>query len=167
MEGMSMKKTIRRFAAFLMVFALLLCGLGTEARAASTDYKFKYKGVTAKMNGKAKKLIKKMGDVEPSKTKSCVYDGDDYVYDGKDLVLCTYTNKKGGKQYIQSVSFKTTKIKTAEGIKLGSKESKVKEKYGEDAEPSYGIYTFTKGKTVLSITVKEGKVTGIEYIAAI
>lgn len=147
-----------------MAFSLLAAGLCVNADAAG-GYKFKYKKVTVSMNGKAKKLIKKMGDVEPKKSRSCVYGGDDYTYDGRDFVLMTYTKKSGGAQYVQSIQFKTSKVKTAEGIKLGSSEDKVKSKYGEDAAPVFGVYMFDKGKTRLSITVANGKVTGIEYTA--
>lgn len=162
-----MKRFLQKFAALALIVSFLAGGLCVNTQAASRGYRFKYKGVTAGMNDKADKLIEKLGDVTPTKKKSCAYDGESFTYKAKDLTLVTYTTEKGGTEYIQSVKFKTKNIKTAEGIKIGSKESKVKDEYGKRAKPEYGVYKFKKGKTMLYITVKDEKVTAIEYLALV
>lgn len=161
-----LKKITTKLLALALALTVLAGGL-CSAQAAPKGYKFKYKGVTAGMNDKAEKLIKKLGDVTPTKKKSCAYDGETFTYNAKDLKLVTYTNKEGGTEYIQSVTFKTKEIKTAEGVKIGSKESTVKKKYGKNAKPDYGVYKFKKGKMTLYITVEDEKVTGIEYLASV
>lgn len=163
----TMKRFLQKFAALALIVSFLAGGFCVNAQAASRGYRFKYKGVTAGMNDKADKLIEKLGDVTPTKKKSCAYDGESFTYKAKDLTLVTYTTEKGGTEYIQSVKFKTKNIKTAEGVKIGSKESTVKKKYGKRAKPEYGVYKFKKGKTMLYITVKDEKVTAIEYLALV
>lgn len=162
-----MKKFLKQFIALALVVSVLAGGLCTNVQAASRGYKFKYKGVTAGINDKAGKLVEKLGDVTPTKKKSCAYNGESFTYKAKDLTLVTYTTEKGGTEYIQSVEFKTKNVKTAEGIKLGSRESTVKKKYGKNARPEYGVYKFKKGKMMLYITVEDEKVTGIEYLAVV
>ncbi len=163
-----MKKLLKKLATLALAVAVLAGGVCINEQAAPKGYRFKYKGVTAGMNDKADKLVKKLGNVTPTKSRSCAYDGEDFKYEATDLELMTYTNKKGGTEYIQSVKFKTKKIKTAEGVKIGSKESTVKKKYGKRAKPNdFGVYEFKKGKMILYITVEDEKVTGIEYLAVV
>ena len=94
----------------------------------------------------------------------CAYDGEDikYVYD--DFTLVTYTEKKGGTEYVQSIKFTSKKAKTKEGIKIGSKEKTMKKKYGR-ARDNFGVYTYKKGKMGITFTVDDGKVSAIQYVA--
>lgn len=146
-----------------LVMFLLVPFSATEA--APKGYGFKYAGVTVYVHGKASKLIDKMGEPnKKTKSKSCAYDGEDtkYVYD--DFTLVTYTEKKGGTEYVQSIKFTTKKAKTKEGIKIGSKEKTMKKKYGR-AKDNFGVYTYKKGKMGIVLTVEDEKVTEIQYVA--
>ena len=159
-----MKKCNKVIAVF-MALLMLLCVPTSIAHAAPSGYGFKYAGVTVYVHGEASKLIDEMGDPErKTKTKSCAYDGEDikYVYDN--FILVTYTEKTGGTEYVQSIKFTSSKVKTKEGIKIGSTESTLNRKYGRIRD-NFGVYTYKKGNMGIVFTVKDGKVSGIQYLA--
>ncbi len=56
-------------------------------------------------------------------------------------------------------------MKTAEGMKVGSKERDVKKKYREAKKNLWGDCEITKGTSKLSILMNDGKVESIEYTA--
>lgn len=143
---------------------LLVSAINIPTEAAIKGYKFKYKGVTITMNSKAKKFIKKAGTpVSYRESKSCAYDGKDRVRQYKDFILYTYSNSDNGPEYVNGITFLTNKVKTKEGVKIGSKLKKVKKAYGK-SKARYGIYTYTKGRTKLQIQVANGKVSNIRYL---
>ncbi len=156
-------------ASILMVAVLFSTTTFVEAAPKVKGYTFKYNGVTVAPHGEAKDLIKKAGKVQKkTKSKSCAYDGEDITYQYKDFKLITYTNKKGGTEYVQSIDFKTKKVTTDQGIKIGSKKSAVTKKYANGKfNKISGVYTCTKGKTTIQFTIKNDKVTAIKYIAEI
>jgi hypothetical protein len=149
------------------LLAIVLAGsLAMPVQAASKGYQFKWKGVTISMHGKAKKFIKKAGKAQKTKaSKSCAYDGKDRVYQYKDFILYTYSKSDEGAEYVNGITFRTSKAATKEGIKIGSTEEEVLETYG-DATPSFGVYTYKKGKSKLQIEVDDGKVVNIRYVAS-
>jgi hypothetical protein len=117
------------------------------------------------MHGKAASFIKKAGKAQKTKvSKSCAYDGKDRTYEYKDFILYTYSKSDKGAEYVNGITFKTKKVSTKEGIKIGSSEEKMLETYG-DAKAKYGIYTYKKGKSKLQFEVEDGKVTNIRYVA--
>jgi hypothetical protein len=133
--------------------------------AASKGYQFKANGATISMNGKAANFIKKAGEPQKKKTKkSCAYNGKDRTYQYEDFILYTYSKTNKGAEYVNGVTFRTDKVETKEGIKIGSTEDEMLEAYG-DATPKYGVYTYKKGKSKLQFTVDEGTVTKIRYLA--
>ncbi len=155
-------------ASILMVAVLFSTTTFVEAAPKVKGYTFKYNGVTVAPHTEAKDFIKKAGKVKPTKSKSCAYDGEDITYKYKDFTLVTYTNKKGGTEYVQSIEFKTKKVTTDQGIKIGSKKSAVTKKYKNgNLNKLSGVYTCTKGKTTIQFTIKNDKVTAIKYIAEI
>lgn len=157
-----MKKMMKKFVA-LCLAAVLVAGFTFPAKAASSGYTFKYKGVSVSIGSDASKLIKKAGKASSTKrTKSCAHKGEDTTYSYKDFTLRTYSEKKGGTEYVMEIILKTSKVKTAEGIKVGSKEKDVTKKYGKK-KANFGVYTYTKGNTKLSIEVSDKKVTEISY----
>lgn len=162
-----MKK--RSMAKIIVVCLALILGVAAapdRAQAKSKGYKFTYKKVTVYMHGPAKKILKKAGTpIAKQVTKSCAYDGEDITYEFKDFILYTYTNEEGGKEYINGITFLTSKVKTKEKIKIGSSLKKVKKKYGK-IKGKYGVYTYKKGKCKLQIEVKDKKVTNIRYLAS-
>ena len=81
----------------------------------------------------------------------------------KNFILYTYSNSKNGAEYVNGITFTTSSAKTKEGIKIGSTEAAMKKAYGE-ATPIMNVCTYTKGKSVLNIQVKNGKVTNLQYV---
>ena len=159
-----MKKILKKAIVMMLSLVLLMSAFNIPAEAALKGYKFKNKGVTVTMNSNAKKFIKKAGKpINYKETKSCAYDGKDRVREYKNFILYTYSNSDNGPEYINGITFLNKKVKTKEGIKIGSKLKKVQKAYGKGTE-RYGIYTYTKGKTKLQIQVKDGKVSNIRYI---
>ena len=159
-----MKKTMKNFVALCLTVVLMVSFM-LPANAASKGYTFKYKGVSVSIGSDATKLIKKAGKASSTKrTKSCAHKGEDTTYTYKDFTLRTYSEKKGGTEYVMEITLKTSKVKTAEGIKVGSKEKDVMKKYGKKSA-SFGVYTYTKGSTKIMIEVSNKKVTKITYAA--
>ncbi len=154
-----------RGIATVLTLALLVCITATPAQAAKPKgYLFKYKGVTVGMHSPAKKLLKKAGKPLATKvTKSCAYKGKDRTYKYKDFILYTYSHTDKGAEYINGITFLTSKVSTKEGIKQGSTLSQMKKKYKKGKE-KFGIYTYKKAKSKLQVEVTDGKVTNIRYV---
>lgn len=118
------------------------------------------------MGGPAKKFIKKAGKVKSKKVKkSCAFKGKDRTYKYKNFILYTYSNSDKGAEYVNGVTFLTSKVSTKEGIHIGSPLSSVKKKYG-NAKEQLGVYTYKKGSCKLQIEVTDDVVTNIRYILA-
>lgn len=162
---MEMKIVRKRVICFLMVLAMMASAMQVPAKAAPKGYLFKYKGVLASMHGKADALMKKAGKpLSQKRSKSCAYNGLDSTYVYKDFTLTTYSNSVKGAQYINSITLRTNKVATKEGIKISSSYNTVVKKYGK-AKDNFGVYFYTKGKSRLQIEVTDKKVSGIMYVA--
>lgn len=160
-----MKGTIRKIVALVLTVALVIMALRVPAQAAPKGYVFKYKGVSASMHGKAAALMKKAGKpVSQRRSKSCAYDGMDGTYVYNDFILTTYSHSVKGAEYINSITLRTDKVATKEGIKIGSSYNTVVKKYGK-AKDNFGVYLYTKGKSKLQIEITDDKVSKIMYIA--
>ncbi len=159
-----MKKVTKVFMSLALVCSLILGICAVNADAAS-GYKFKYKGVSITIGDKATRFIKKAGKPK-SKTekKSCAYGGKDRTYKYSYFTLTTYSKTDNGTEYVNSITLTSSKVSTREGIKIGSTEKQVKKKYRK-AKENFGVYSVTKGKSKLLITVDDGKVTKIQYVA--
>lgn len=160
------KTKVVRILAFLMAMVLLAGNTITPVSAKSKGYKFTYKKVSVYMGGSAKKLIKKAGKpVSKKAKKSCAYKGKDRTYKYKNFILYTYSNSDNGTEYVSGITFLNEKVKTKEGIKIGSTLKQVQKKYGKK-KAKFGIYTYKKGDCKLQIEVTDDKVTNIRYIKA-
>lgn len=159
-----MKRTTKLLLSMLLVCSMILSMCVVNVDAAS-GYKFKYKGISITIGDSATKFIKKAGKPK-SKTekKSCAYGGKDRTYKYSYFTLTTYSKTDNGTEYVNSIVLTSSKVSTKEGIKIGSTEKQVKKKY-KSAKENFGVYTVTKGKSKLVITVDDGKVTKIQYLA--
>lgn len=168
MKGKQLRK---RVAAIGMSLVLAVGILSVKvspvtARAAAKEFKFTYKKATVQIGGAAKKLIKKAGKpIKKTAKKSCAYKGKDRTYKYKDFILYTYSNSDNGPEYVNGITFLTSKVSTKEGIRIGSAYSSVKSKYGKGKDV-FGIYVFKKGKSKLQIEVADDKVKNLRYIKA-
>ncbi len=161
------KRAVAAGMSLLLVAGLLSPGTAPlTARAAGKTFAYTYKKVTVRIGGPAKKLIKKAGKpVKKKVKKSCAYKGKDRTYQYKDFILYTYSHSEKGPEYINGITFLTSKVSTKKGIRIGSSYSKVKRKYGK-GKNSFAIYTYKKGKSKLQIEITDNKVTNIRYIKA-
>ena len=159
-----MKKLTKVLMSLLLVVSLI-AGTCVVSVDAASGYSFKYGGVSVTIGSSATKFLKKAGKpVKKTEKKSCAYAGKDRTYQYKNFTVTTYSKSDKGTEYINSITLTTSKVSTKEGIKIGSKEKDVKKKY-KKAKENFGVYTATKGKSKLLITVNKGKVTAIKYVA--
>lgn len=166
-----MKTGFKRVIAEVIMTAMVLSGLiiPQNTRAKSAGYLFKYKGVSVSADSAAKKLISKAGKPQKKQVKkSCAYDGKDRIYQYKDFWLSTYSKSNDGPEYVQQIKFRNAKVKTKEGIKIGSKEANIVKKYGKGYDQTDKLisnaYVYKKGNCTLKLSVKNGKVSGIVYL---
>ena len=174
LEGTKRKGTKRKginrcrkqWMARIMVLAIIL-NIGflyrSNVQAAPKGYVFAYKGASVQMGGKANKLLKKAGEPEKKKvSKSCAYDGKDRIYQYKDFILSTYSEKDDGPEYVNGITFRTDDVSTKEGIRIGDSLEDVEKAYGK-TEEDLGVYNYVKGSCRLQFMVSDGKVVNIRY----
>lgn len=155
-----------RGLAVVITMALVIGMLPASAQAKAKGYKFTYKKVTVTMGDAAKKLIKKAGKPKSTKAKkSCAYKGKDRTYKYKDFILYTYSNTDNGPEYINGITFLTSKVSTKEGIHIGSTWDEVEQEYGAGKD-NFGVHTYKKGKCKLQIEITDDEVTNLRYILA-
>jgi len=108
-------------------------------------------------------VIKLAGEPQgPFEMPSCAFDGMDRVfrYPGVDL----YTYPVGDNDFVYNIAFFDDTVRTAEGgIRLGSSLQDVLDAYGDDYVLDSGMYTFTRGLTVLEFLVSDDTVIAITY----
>lgn len=94
--------------------------------------------------------------------QSCAYQGLDmfYTFDSFEVMV----NTIDGHNVITAISLLDDLTQTAEGLKIGDSLSRLIELYGDAYTQNGDIYKFTKDGTALSILIKNGKVSSIEYI---
>lgn len=158
---------LKKFLYMVVVMAIALSTV-EPVLAASKGYGFSYNNEKIAPGQAASKFLKAAGEANSvKKSDSCATKGYDYTYEYDDFTIITYTEEKTkkAKQYVSSITFKSSNVKTNEGIKIGSKESTVKKKY-KGAKKKFGVYTSKKGATIINITITKKKVSAIEIIKA-
>lgn len=159
------RKQVRRVMVFLLVMSICAPFAFAKKSEAAKGYKFTYAGETVTIGSKAKKLIKAAGKPNSySKKKSCAYKGLDRTRQYDDFILGTYSNSKKGAEYVLSITFLTSSIKTKDGIGIGSSKNDMLNAYGTKCTKSNGVYIYTKGKTKLMLQVKNDKVAQIRFV---
>jgi len=93
---------------------------------------------------------------------SCAFDGEDRIFQYSNIQIHTYP--KGEADLVHTISLRDDTIRTTEGrIRLGSNQQDMLEMYGDEYEYDNGMYTYTRGSTLLEFYVEDGIVTGITY----
>lgn len=154
-------------AAAVLCLVLMFTFLTADtADAAPKGYGFTYKGATVYMNGNAKKLLKKAGKPKKkTESKSCAYEGMDRTYTFKNFLVKTYSHSDKGDEYVNSIVLLNSKVKTREGIKVGSSKNDMIDAYGRGSS-EFGVYTYSKGKCKLMIELNsKDRVSRITYLA--
>ena len=152
---------------------LCLCAMLSFASCRSGDSKdgwtFQTGGVTLKIGDKCADALRQLesGCKSKSATGSCANAaGEDvlYTYDG--FRLTTYREKENDpNEKLCTVEFLTDAVKTPEGITVGSTVDAVKAAYGTPTSEDGSALTYDKGNTRLRFALRDGKVSGVTYLA--
>jgi hypothetical protein len=161
-------KKLKRLVVIALAL-IMLSGAAADAVTvqAASGYGFKSAGVTVKPGGNAEKFIKanKKWLKKTENKGTCVAgSGYDITRTYKYFSITTYSKKKNGYGKLESISITNKSVKTPEGLKCGDSESAIKKCYSKAKKKSDMIYTVTKGKTQLVISLSNKKVSEIEYI---
>lgn len=158
--------------ACLMAVCLMGCGGGkiepggTSASdaAAETGYTFTYNGTKIAMHADAEAIVKALGEPKSyNEETSCAFEGLDKTYYYGGFYLETYP--QGEKDCVSSVWFADDSVETEEGVCVGDSKEKVESVYGADAFNGTNAYELTKGKSKLTIVIKDDAVSSIQYAA--
>lgn len=158
-----MKKMVSAAAAMLMASAMIFSAYAAQ----KTAYQFTYNEKQVTVGQDADDALKLLGKAEDEKTLNNCAAGNgaakDMAYMYKDFDLTVSTNEKG-KEIVWDINFKTDKVQTEEGLKIGDTPAKVKQLY-PSAKENYGLYTATLGNTqvIVDCGMKNDKVVGISY----
>jgi len=93
---------------------------------------------------------------------SCAFDGMDIIYGYPDIEIFTYP--VGDKNHVHTVNFINDSPRTTEGgIRMGASLQDVFDAYGTEYTYDTGMYTYTRGLTILQFYVENDIVWGITY----
>ena len=130
---------------------------------APAEFFFKIGDVIIELDQNIDYVLSRVGEpIGILELPSCAFEGMDRVfrYSGADL----YTYPVGDDDFLYTITFFHSEVQTAEGgIRLGSSLQDVLDAYGDDYELDSGMYTFTRGMTVLEFLIDDDIVIGITY----
>jgi len=93
---------------------------------------------------------------------SCAFDGMDIIYGYSDLEVFTYP--VGDSNHVHTINFINDSPRTPEGgIRMGATLQDVLDAYGTEYTYDNGMYTYTRGMTILQFYVENDIVWGITY----
>jgi len=126
-------------------------------------FSFKMGDIFIEMDEDISKIITGLGEpLGILEAPSCAFDGTDRIFSYPGIQIYTYP--KNGADHIHTIGFFDDSVVTAEGkIRLGSNIQSVFDAYGNDYRYETGMYTFTRGKTVLEFLVSDDIIIGITY----
>ena len=138
---------MKRFAAILIVAAVLLmgCGKETPGNKETEDVKVAYSiNNISVVPGTEFDLIKEsFGEpVKYTEAASCYFDGMDkmFTYDGFEI----RTYPKDGKDYIQDLCISSDRYKADGNVTVGSSLEDVQSVYGKDFKQTGNMYKYVK-----------------------
>lgn len=165
----------------LMTAVLILSACGGGAKEpvnepvagefSKSDLIFVYEGAEFPLDSDAAPLLKAFGDdYEVTTAPSCVYEGEDKLFEYADISIFTYPTD--GKDLIDEIYTVGGEYETNKGIKIGSSMQEVTEQYGQ-GELNSGdiIYTLSGSKDDMSspkltFELTDNIVSGISFYAA-
>lgn len=142
-----------------------------DKNAASTNYKFSYKGVDIICNAAFDDSKFDKNEYELTQQASCAGQGLDYVYvfkGGSFQVVSHPMDDNSGEAKVMYVMLCDDTVATAEGVYIGNTVDQVKAAYGEpDAEKSTeALLIYIKGSSFLQFEVDDKNVVvGITYFS--
>ena len=175
-----MKKLITMMLALVLALSVCVaCGGNTasgdnqgsnqsgNAPVAATDgYVFNYNGTKIAMHAEAAPIIAALGEPKSySEEASCAFTGLDKTYFYGSFYVQTYPI--GEKDYIFGVWFADDSVQTDEGVYVGMPQADVEAAYGSDGYNGSNAYKMTKGKSSLTVILKDGAVSSVQYDAVV
>ncbi len=136
-----------------------------------SDLTFVYGGTQFPLNSDAALLLEALGsEYELTEAPSCVYVGEDKLFEYSDISIATYP--LDGKDLIDEIYIIGGDYQTTKGIKIGSSEQEVAEQYGQNENESGDIIYALNGSIddpkspKLTFEMTDGAVSGISFYAA-
>lgn len=173
-----MKKLICLILAALTMLSFAACGnsqttgnnggnQGSNAPVAALDgYVFNYNGTKIAMHAEAAPIITALGEPKTyTEEASCAFTGLDKTYFYGSFYVQTYPI--GDKDYIFGVWFADDSVATDEGVYVGMAQADVEAAYGADSFNGTNAYVMTKGKSTLTVILKDGVVSSVQYDAVV
>lgn len=176
-----MKKIFAIFTLCALLLSMAACGEGKPEQTApettvpsspnmdtpvDPGYVFNYNGTEIAMKADAESIVAALGEpVHYTETASCAFTGLDKTYFYGSFYL--YTCPIEGKDYIYGLMLVDDTVTTAEGLYIGAPQSEVERIYGSEGYDGSNGYIITKGACRLTIILKEGAVSSIQYDAVI
>ena len=138
----------------------------TQPAAEAVGYTFTYKGTQIAMKADAEPILAALGEPNSyTEEASCAFDGLDKTYSYGSFYLTTYP--EGGKDYVYRIWFADDGVTTEEGVYIGAAQAEVESAYGADSFNGSNAYILTKDGTSLTVILKDGAVSSIQYEAVL
>ena len=173
-----MKKVIYLILAVFTVLCFAACGgsetpdnnggnqSGSAPVAATDGYVFNYNGTKIAMHAEAAPIIAALGEPKTyTEEASCAFTGLDKTYFYGSFYVQTYPI--GEKDYIFGVWFADDSVSTDEGVYVGIAQADVEAVYGAESFNGTNAYVMTKGKSTLTVILKDGVVSSVQYDAVV
>lgn len=160
---------MKKWIAGLMCLCVLLSLVACKGGGSEGGWTFQTAGVTLKIGDKCADALKQLesGCKSKSATGSCANAaGEDVLYTYEGFRLTTYREKENDpNEKLCTVEFLNDAVKTPEGITVGSTVDAVKAAYGTPTTEDSSALTYDKGNTRLRFAIRDGKVSGVTYLA--
>lgn len=162
---------MKRGLICVLVLALALLALaGCNSNQPAEGWCFTVSGVTVPIGEKGADALAALKSLQTGMTVngSCWKDvsGEDVTYQYNGFRILTFRERQDDpNELIRSVVFESDAVKTAEGVTVGNTAEQVRTAYGTPTEESGSALTYDKGNTRLRFDLRDGKVTGISYLA--
>ncbi len=167
---MNCTSLLRRFTGVILILCML-CGTlmlasctPTEPSDDGKNYVFIKGDLTVRICADAQTVLDALGTPKQySESPSCLFDGLDKVYVYGGFRIQTYPD--GTIERIYSVELLDDSVATPEGIAIGSARADVIAAYGSEMRETASalIYTDTANGTELMFSIRDGRVTNIQY----
>ena len=168
-----MKKILTLVLAVCLVFTLAACGSDTPGGTTpgsgtpseptvNEHFVFNYNGTAIKLHANMAPILAALGEPKTyTESTSCAFEGLDKTYYYGSFYIDTYPI--GDQDYVYDFWFADDSVATTEGIYIGSTQAQVEAAYGADNFNGSNAYIVTKGDGQLTVILKDGKVSSIQY----
>ena len=144
-----------------VLFAALLTVACSPAAPAEQPLSLEFRGAALTVGMSESEAIAALGeDFTLAESESCAGEGTDKMYTYPSLRLYVFAPAKG-EATVTSVSYTDDGVRPAQGLHIGSYATDVTAALGEADEVSDTRICYRSGGSVLSFTLREGRVSGI------